>query len=557
MFLYYFLFLNKKKLIMGIINDVFSENKLSLKKFGEILNDLIKNPNNKIILQDIGLIKEYLQIISDKEPDLLVYYSCNHKIIKNLKFLSRMRSNFLEWVKYLFDINKEDLGSVNKLNIKIEQIKLKPLTKEFFINNLNKYIFSSKSLKKLINYGIPPNLRLFIWDTIISIKYNNHKIFNYDLELKEYRALLINQKSSPQIEKDIHRTFIKEEERKPNYIQMLKNILTCINNYKYNNTGYCQGMNYIVGFLLKITNYNEVMAFYFFKSILKDIKGYFDEGFSLLNKNTKIFENYFSENYPKIYKHFKKNEIINEFYITKWLQTIFTLSLPFEELSIIWDILLIKGFDFIIFICLAFFDFIGDDLLKLKESADIINYLEKALNSEGESLIPINVTFFEQIDEYIISINEIIEKAQDIEKKINNNINEGNNRNIYDKKLSDNQLNLTSFQNLSASKSEQHFTNKNTFDKIPKPISLSYNQKNVNNNIHTINQPKISLFAQKIDEKPNYYSTKNLGIYQFNINNNNNFYQVPNQVNNNNIYFQNNNNPNIIFNSNKFLNYRP
>ena len=535
---------------MGIINDVFSENKLSLKKFDEILNDLIKNQNNKIILQDIGLIKEYLQILTDKEPDLLVYYSRNHKIIKNLKFLSRMRSNFLEWVKCLFDINKDDLDSVNKLNTKIDQIKSKPLTKDFFINNLNKYIFSSKSLKKIINYGIPPNLRLFIWNTIISIKYNNHKVFNYDLELKEYRNLLINQKQNPQIEKDIHRTFIKEEERKPNYIQILKNILTCINNYKYNNTGYCQGMNYIVGFLLKITNYNEVMTFYFFKSILKDIKGYFEEGFPLLNKNTKIFESYFIENYPKVYKHFKKHEIINEFYITKWLQTIFSLSLPFEELSIIWDILLIKGFDFIIFICLAFIDFFGDDLLKLKESADIINYLEKALNPEGESLIPINVTFFEQIDEYIISVNEIIEKAQDIEKKIKN---KNNDKITFDKKLSDNQLNPTSFQILSASKSEHHLNNKNNFEKISRPLSLSYNQKNVNNNIHTINQPKISLFDKKIDEKPNCYSTKNLGIY-------NNFYQVPNQVNNNinNIYFQNNNNnPNIIFNSNKFLNYRP
>ena len=310
---------------MGIINDVFSENKLSLKKFDEILNDLIKNQKNKIVLQDIGLIKEYLQIITDKEPDLLIYYSRNHKIIKNLKFLGKMRFNFLEWAKYLFDINKEDLDSVNKLNTKIEQIKSKPLTKEFFINNLSKYIFSSKSIKKLINYGIPPNLRLFIWDTIISIKYNNHKIFNYDIELKEYRTLLINQKPNPQIEKDIHRTFIKEEERKPNYIQILKNILTCINNYNYNNTGYCQGMNYIVGFLLKVTNYNEVMTFYFFKNILKDIKGYFEEGFPLLNKNIKIFENYFSENYPKIYKHFKKHEIINEFYIKKWLQNIFTL----------------------------------------------------------------------------------------------------------------------------------------------------------------------------------------------------------------------------------------
>ena len=95
---------------------------------------------------------------------------------------------------------------------------------------------------------------------------------------------------------------------------------------------------------------------------MDDIKGYFEEGFPLLNKNVEIFESYFSELYPKIYKHFKKHEIINEFYITKWLQTLLTLFLPFEELSIIWDVLLIRGFDFIIFICLAFFDFIEDNL---------------------------------------------------------------------------------------------------------------------------------------------------------------------------------------------------
>ena len=45
---------------MGIINDVF-QNKLSLPKIEEILNNLLKqgNPQNKHILQDIGLLSEY------------------------------------------------------------------------------------------------------------------------------------------------------------------------------------------------------------------------------------------------------------------------------------------------------------------------------------------------------------------------------------------------------------------------------------------------------------------------------------------------------------------
>ena len=369
---------------MGAINDVFIQNKLSLslKTFDEILNFLINKSQNKIqnkkILKEIGFINEYINIISDKEPNLIVYYSRNHKIIQNLKFLIKMRSNFLDWVKCLFDITKEDLDSNVKLNNKIEQIKKNNLTKEYFQNNLKKNLFFSKNINALINCGFPPNMRLFIWDIIISVKYNQNKIFNLEEESKNYKNFLKKIRPNPQIEKDIHRTFIRDEQKTPNNLQILKNVLNCINSYSQ--SGYCQGMNYIVAFLLKISNYNEVMTFYFFRNILDDIKGYFEEGFPLLNKNVEIFESYFRELYPKIYKHFKKYEIINEFYITKWLQTLLTLFLPFEELSIIWDVLLIRGFDFIIFICLAFFDFIEDNLLKLKESADIIHYMEKTMN---------------------------------------------------------------------------------------------------------------------------------------------------------------------------------
>ena len=580
---------------MGPINDVFSQNKLSLKKFGEILSFLInisknKNQNNKI-LNEIGLINEYAQVISDKEPNEIIYCSKKYKIVQNIKFLIKMRENFLKWVKYFFDINNNDLDSIDKFNYKIEIIKNMNLTKEYFANNIKKY-FKDKQFTKLFNNGIPPNLRLFIWEIIIAEKYsNNHTHYNYEEELALYRSLLKknNSKPNPQIEKDLHRTIIKEKEQTPNNIQILKNILHCIDNY--NDSGYCQGMNFVIGFLLKTANYNEVFAFYIFKHILNCIKGYFDEDLPLLKKNLNFFESNFIEMYPKIYKHFKKHEIINEFYITKWLQTIFTLTFPFEELCIIWDILLLKGFDFIIYICLAFFDFIEDDILKFKDSADILFYLEKSMNSEGENLMPINIRFFEQIDEYIIPLNEVLEKAQEIEKKIENKkpgIDYGfkpilNNKNIYKGRKSDGQILDFKFNSdkktngiLNINNINNNIKNNNNIDNnlmLRKTFSdqdqSKFNSFNSNQNANTklnnnnknliINnfqqQPNSLTFNKTIDERPNYSSTKNLGTFFFgdiraeqnNKLNQNNFHPINNNINNYG-FIQNNNNipPNTI-----------
>jgi hypothetical protein len=538
---------------MGIMNDIITRDKLSLNKFNEILNDLLKNPQNKNILQEIGLLKEFFQVITDKEPDLLIYYSKNHKIVKSIKYLVIMRQNFLEWTKYLFDIDFTNSNSIGDLEQKIKEIKTKNLTKEYFINNIKKNFISNKNFKKLIYYGFPPNLRMFIWEVIINVKYNNNKNFVFDIELEEYKKLILNnKKQNAQIEKDINRTFIKDEERMANNIKILKNILICIDNY--NKSGYCQGMNFIVGFLLKITNYNEVRTFYIFKHILNDIKGYFEEGFPLLNKNVILFQNYFQNSYQKIHKHFKKHEIINEFYITKWLQTLLTLSLPFEELSIIWDILLLHGFDFIVFICLAFFDFIENDIIKLKESADIINYLEKLLNPEGETLFPMNIKFFEQIDEYIIPINEILEKAYELEKKYSNK-----NNIINNKKISDNQLLNLKFNNNIVS-------NNIDVKKFPSIKNGNNQIKNDNNNIiESFQNKKFNSLNININTRPNYNSTKNLVTYNFSLSQDINFRnQNSVQINNNNYMFNNNINPNgIIYNGNynnninNYINYKP
>ena len=556
---------------MGIINDVF-QNKLSLSKIEEILNNLLKQgkPQNKQVLQEIGLLNEYTYIISNQANNEIIYYSKENKIIKNFNFSTKIRSNFLEWTRYLFDINDEDLNSIQQFDNKIENFKNKSLTKEFFQNNIKKYIFNNKSFNKLLYYGIPNNFRLFIWDIVLSEKYNNHKCYNYEQELKEYLLIIKKSGNNPQIEKDIHRTFLKDSEQITKNINILKNILNCIN--QYNPGGYCQGMNYIIGYLLKVTNFDEVKTFYIFKSILKDIKGYFEVGFPLLKNNNNIFNNYFKELYPKLFKHFQKHDIVNEFWVGKWLQTLFTLSLPYEELNIIWDVLLIKGFDFIIYICLAIVDFIEKDALELKESFDITSFLGKVLDYQGTTLYQVNKNYFEDIDDYIIPLNEVVQKAYEIEKKINTN---NNNKLYYDRKSDGHLLNLK-FNTLK-NENPIKLNNINTNDKLSKKstnLSIqSSNNINNNNSVNVLNSPINKLGNNNINnnnkvnlqgKKTLFYSTKDLGVYNFN----NDLTELKKrgslqQINNINIqqqrylYLNNNSNNNIsnIRNSNYYLYY--
>lgn len=525
---------------MGAINDSFPQNKLSFSKIEEILNNLITQydgkSQNKQVLQEIGLLQEYSYIVSEKVSNEIIYYSKNHKILKNIIPSQNLRYNFLEWTKYLFDISNEDLNSIQAFNMKIESYKKRSLSKEFFKNNIKKYLFKNKAFNKLLNYGIPQNFRFFIWDIVLSEKYNNQKFFNYDQQKIEYNSILQNKVNNPQIEKDVHRTFMIELEQTKNNIQSLRNILNCIN--RYNSSGYCQGMNYIVGYLLKLTKFDEVKAFYIFKSILPDIKGYFEVGFPLLKKNNNLFSQLFKQSYPKLYNHFKKYDIVNEFWVGKWLQTLFTLSLPFEELNVIWDVLLIRGFDFIIYICLALVQFLEKDLLEKRDSAEIVSYFEKVLNFSEVGLSIANKKFFQDIYNYIIPLNEVLGEAYNLEKI---SVGGNENRPYYDRRRSDGQLPIFKFNALNnEEKSSSNFLSQSTKEppaKIGNTMNTNINQNahgaNIqkNNNIYNqnyignnvINNNELNIDNRKMP----FYSTKNLGVYNFG-----DFYQ-DNKINNN------------------------
>ena len=528
---------------MGGINEVFSQNTLSFHKIEEKLTKLLEQNKNKgqnlQALQEIGFIKEFEYIKFNKSANELIYFSKSNKTIKSYINSMKLIVKFLEWAACLFGFDKEELDSSQKFNKKIELLKNTPLSKEFFQNNIKKNLFKNKLYNNLIIEGIPSNFREFIWNLILAKKYTNNRIFNYEEEKKVYNSYLKNVQNNPQIEKDLSRTFIDESLKSTRNLQILRNVLYSIT--KYNNE-YCQGMNFVVGFLLKLTNFDEIKTFYIIKNIFGEIKGYYEDNFPLLNKNISIFDNYFKELNPKLYAYFKKNELFNEMWVGKWLQALFTISLPFEELCNVWDILIIKGFDFIIYICLAIIGSIEEELLKLNDNSDILSFIENALN-------PTNTQFIykmqlEQEEKFIIPLNKIILNAFIIRKKIQKNTNQNLTRRMSSdsnlsrfsdiKKKDSNNSDFDSVFSKESNNSDHQIIRNNSFSArswhcpthSSKNLTISNISPNSSNNQNHINILKKNSMdniqtKQFQNKKSMFFSSTNINHFNGLLNNNN------------------------------------
>ena len=110
----------------------------------------------------------------------------------------------------------------------------------------------------------------------------------------------IEENKKSKIQKNISRTFInnnKKKNEKKKKEKILYNILKSICNID-KECGYCQGINFITGFLLEISDFNEVETFYMLISLFSkefdcnfNLRGFFIDNFPLLKIFLYIFDN--------------------------------------------------------------------------------------------------------------------------------------------------------------------------------------------------------------------------------------------------------------------------
>ena len=157
--------------------------------------------------------------------------------------------------------------------------------KEIFlqINQNNPINLDKKKLKEilsilLIKESIPNNLIPNLWQSCTKLQeiINNNK-GQYNKLLKAFDLLIKNKHPfylyiQQKIAKDLNRTFSHNEEF-TKHVNSLKNILQAftVRNASLN---YCQGLNTIVGYLLKIMDFKEEETFYLFLILMENILPY-------------------------------------------------------------------------------------------------------------------------------------------------------------------------------------------------------------------------------------------------------------------------------------------
>jgi hypothetical protein len=70
------------------------------------------------------------------------------------------------------------------------------------------------------------------------------------------------------------------------------------------------------------------------------IRGFFIESFPLLYCYLYIFDNILIKELPHLYNHIQYLDVPKMAWIGKWIQTLFTICLPFEMNIRVWDVLL-------------------------------------------------------------------------------------------------------------------------------------------------------------------------------------------------------------------------
>lgn len=221
--------------------------------------------------------------------------------------------------------------------------------------------------------GLPQRYRWLVWRAITGWS-TLYKPGAYERIL----TLEPDRKVAEAIEKDLDRTFPGWEAFDDFKKRELRTMLRA-HAALFPSVGYVQGMNFIAGFLLFAAGEHADAAqdaFFMFVQIMVKYRAslLFCDGLPLLKLLSFQFRELLEQVFPDVHAHLDENFVTAEMYVTKWVLTLFTQTLPFSVTARIWDIMLCDGLDFIVMASLGAVKLLRPKILK-SETEDIIELL--------------------------------------------------------------------------------------------------------------------------------------------------------------------------------------
>ncbi|KAJ6248007.1 growth hormone-regulated tbc protein [Anaeramoeba flamelloides] len=373
-----------------------------------------------------------------------------------------------------------------------------------------------KTIKKLSRKGIPHQHRLTIWPILCGSKYTHDQNRGYYKRiLKEHTGHL--SPSTQQIEHDLARTFpMMDFFKSKENMDKLRNVLYA---YSFRNPeiGYCQSMNFIVGFFL-ILGFTEEETFWMFVTIVEVIlpkKTYSDE-----LQDTQIDQLSFEYLLRSRYKWIRNPlDSLDEMGVKltvitqQWFMCLFICCLPTECVLRIFDIVFAEGYKILFRVSLALFKINKAQILKCNSSPDLFTHLK---NMSLDVIDPdklINTAFSIRF----LTTKEINKHREKISPNVKNEINK---RQIYKKQMrkklkqrqkgfdekynknSTNEKDSNSNSNSNSTLSSKNNSDQGNENKLSKKDSKSKNElEKISQEVENENEKEKIQSSQKYQEK--------------------------------------------------------
>ena len=385
---------------------IYSKIKKSFTKRTEIqkfLKIYMKNLMNEILIHMTNF-----SVQSEEIFDLINDLSNNYYFLEEEK-------NYYYNLALFYDkkIIRRKTSIINKKNESFKLLIFKNISifldLENFLNifliskNLNKKFHLIKIILKqrLMFSNINLKERIILWKRITNYE-SIKKQINYKQLLKE-ALLKLDEDTKSLIMKDVERTFFddKEEENQ----KKLENILNSTTYYE-KELGYFQGMNYIIGFIMHLLNYNEEETFYLYLSIIKntDFKKIYNNNLELLNKYIYFLKKYIEMYTPKIAQYLKDNIIEPSFFCQTWFFTLFTKYNSFfninnypKSIVLILENFILDGYIAIFRAGITFLNYYQNKMILLEKD----RFLKFLINDMSQDMITNeNFNLFRNLFEY-------------------------------------------------------------------------------------------------------------------------------------------------------------
>ena len=296
--------------------------------------------------------------------------------------------------------------------------------------------------KNILSQNISIDERTRIWGLMFGVD-ELKKEFNYSqilsgilksIETDEIKKDSNLARNIEIIQLDVARTFVIDKINIKKHQNSFKNILMCLIHLS-KGTGYYQGMNYIVGFLYQVFDFNEEKTFYYMLAIQKNTKykDIFKDELYLVRCFFEVFKNILKIYIPEIYQHQNNNDLNVNYYMPPWFTTIFMFcastfnknNAPKLNLMIFEDFIL-NGWSAIFNAGYTIIKYHKNEIIKLKEE-NLMDYLinnfgkDEAKNENFENIQKEYIKNSYQINEELIEKLLKIVKYEEYKNRSKNN----------------------------------------------------------------------------------------------------------------------------------------